>query len=162
PEGEECISETDIIRFMAENRDYDRLLAVWRGWHDTARPMRPMYERFVELANEGAGEIGFANLGELWKSGYDMSPAEFEAESERLWTQVHPLYEQLHCYVRDKLADHYGDDKVARDGPIPAHLLGNIWAQQWGTLYDLVEPVPGVAQFDVSNALEEKEWDEVK
>ena len=162
PEGEECLSETDIIRLMAENRDYDRLLHVWRGWHDTARPMRPMYERFVELANEGAGEIGFANLGELWKSGYDMSPEEFEAESERLWTQVKPLYEQLHCYVRDKLADHYGDDKVARDGPIPAHLLGNIWAQQWGTLYDLVEPVPGVAQFDVSNALKEKEWDEVK
>ncbi|HUG98883.1 MAG TPA: M2 family metallopeptidase [Gammaproteobacteria bacterium] len=162
PEGEECLGETDIIRFMAENRDYDRLLAVWLGWHDTARPMRPMYERFVELANEGAGEIGFTNLGELWKSGYDMSPAEFETESERLWTQVKPLYEQLHCYVRDKLADHYGDDKVARDGPIPAHLLGNIWAQQWGTLYDLVEPVPGVAQFDVGNALEEKKWDEVK
>jgi peptidyl-dipeptidase A len=162
PTEDECLSETDIIRLMERERDYDRLLDVWRGWHNTAAPARPMYRRFAELANEGARELGFDNLGEMWKSGYDMSPAEFEAETERLWAQVKPLYEQLHCHVRDKLADHYGEDKVPRDGPIPAHLLGNIWAQQWGNLYPLVEPVPGVAQFDISQALEEQGWDEVK
>lgn len=162
PEGEQCLSEADIIRIMASERDYQRLLELWQGWHDTARPARPMYERFVELANEGAREIGFANLGELWKSGYDMSPEAFEAEAERLWRQVEPLYEQLHCHVRDKLADHYGEDKVPRTGPIPAHLLGNIWAQQWGNLYELVEPVPGVAQLDISSALVEQGWDEVR
>jgi peptidyl-dipeptidase A len=162
PEGGECLSETDIIRLMAAERDYDRLLDAWRGWHDTASPMRPIYQRFVELANEGAREIGYPDVGELWRSGYDMEPAEFEAEVERLWTQVKPLYEQLHCHVRDKLADHYGEDRVSRTGPIPAHLLGNIWAQEWGTLYELVEPVPGVAQFDITSALEEQGWDETR
>jgi peptidyl-dipeptidase A len=162
PEGEECLSEADIIRIMASERDYQRLFELWQGWHDTAQPARPMFERFVELANEGAREIGFANLGELWKSGYDMSPEAFEAEAERLWRQVEPLYEQLHCHVRDKLADHYGEDKVPRSGPIPAHLLGNIWAQQWGNLYELVEPVPGVAQLDISSALVEQGWDEAR
>jgi peptidyl-dipeptidase A len=162
PADGECLAETDIIRLMASERDYDRLLELWRGWHDTAQPTRPMYERFTELANEGAREIGFRDLGELWRSGYDMPPDAFEAEVERLWTQVRPLYEQLHCHVRDKLADHYGEDRVSRSGPIPAHLLGNIWAQEWGTLYDLVEPVPGVAQFDVSSALQQQGWDEVR
>ncbi len=160
--NEACLSEADIIRIMASERDYQRLRELWQGWHDTARPARPMYERFVELANEGAREIGFANLGELWKSGYDMSPEAFEAEAERLWRQVEPLYAQLHCHVRDKLADHYGEDKVPRSGPIPAHLLGNIWAQQWGNLYELVEPAPGVAQLDIDSALVEQGWDEVR
>ena len=162
PAGGECLAETDIIRLMAGERDYERLLDLWQGWHDTARPARPMYQRFTELVNEGAREIGFRDLGELWRSGYDMPPDTFAAEAERLWTQVKPLYEQLHCHVRDKLADHYGEDKVSRSGPIPAHLLGNIWAQEWGNLYDLVEPVPGVAQFDVSAALQEQGWDEVR
>ena len=162
PAGGECLAETDIIRLMASERDHDRLLDLWRGWHDTARPARPLYERFTELANEGAREIGFRDLGELWKSGYDMPPDAFEAEVERLWAQVKPLYEQLHCHVRDKLADHYGEDRVSRSGPIPAHLLGNIWAQEWGNLYDLVEPVPGAAQSDVSSALQAQGWDEVR
>jgi peptidyl-dipeptidase A len=162
PGDDRCLSESDIIRLMARERDYQVLLDAWRGWHDTAAPMRPMYQRFVQLANQGAREIGFADLGELWKSGYEMSPAKFEAETERLWNQVAPLYEQLHCHVREKLADHYGEDKVPRDGPIPAHLLGNIWAQEWSNLYDLVEPAPGVAQFDISAALEEQGWDEIE
>jgi peptidyl-dipeptidase A len=162
PAEGECLDETAIIRLMAGERDYDRLLDAWRGWHDTAAPTRPMYERFVTLANEGAREISFADLGELWKSGYDMPPADFEAETERLWNQVKPLYEQLHCHVRDKLSDHYGEDQVPRDGLIPAHLLGNIWAQEWGNLYDLLEPVPGVAQLDIDGALESQAWDEVK
>lgn len=162
PASGECLAETDIIRLMAGERDYERLLDLWQGWHDTARPARPMYQRFTELVNEGAREIGFRDLGELWRSGYDMPPDAFAAEAERLWAQVKPLYEQLHCHVRDKLADHYGEDKVSRSGPIPAHLLGNIWAQEWGNLYDLVEPVPGVAQFDVSAALQEQGWDEVR
>ena len=162
PAEGECRDETDIIRLMARERDYLTLLEGWRGWHDTAAPSRPKYQRFVELANEGAREIGFADLGELWKSGYDMPAADFEAEAERLWSQVKPLYEQLHCYVRDRLADHYGESQVPRDGLIPAHLLGNLWAQEWGNLYDMMEPVPGVAQFDVDGALEEQGWDEVK
>jgi peptidyl-dipeptidase A len=162
PQDGDCLAETDIIRLMAGNRDYRELLAAWQGWHDAARPLRPKYQRFVELANEGARELDFENLGVMWKSGYDMAPDAFEAEAERLWNQVKPLYEQLHCHVREKLADHYGDDKVSRDGPIPAHLLGNIWAQQWGTLYDLMEPAPGVAQFDVTEALRTQKWDEVR
>ena len=98
-------------------------------------------------------------MGEMWRSGYDMSPGEFEVEVERLWGQVEPLYEALHCYVRDELTEKYGADRVPPEGPIPAHLLGNMWSQQWGQIYDIVEPYPGVTNLDVTAALRGKDYD---
>ena len=102
--------------------------------------MRDKYARFVELNNAGARSLGFADLGQLWRSRYDMSPAEFQVELERLWNQVAPMYEQLHCHVRARLAEHYGEARVPLDEPIPAHLLGNMWAQDWSHVFDLVAP----------------------
>jgi len=108
--------------------------------------MRADYREFVALANEGARELGFKNLGVMWRAGYDMSPEEFDAESERLWQQVKPLYDGLHCYVRARLAKRYGKDKVPAGKPIPAQLLGNMWAQQWNKIYpDILKPYPGPA-----------------
>src|SRR5690606_29855538 len=112
--------------------------------------------------NEGAREIGYGDLGELWRAGYDMSPSEFEGEAERLWTQVQPLYDKLHCHVRARLAAKYGEDKVPASGLIPAHLLGNMWAQEWANIYPLVEPFPGAASLDVTAALQKANYDEVK
>jgi peptidyl-dipeptidase A len=103
--------------------------------------------------NTGAKEMGFADAGEVWRGGYDMAPDAFAQETERLWTQVKPLYEQLHCYVRGKLNTKYGDAVVPKDGKIPSHLLGNMWAQQWSNIYPLVEPYKGVASLDVSSSL---------
>ena len=131
-------TSAQITKIMAESRNYDELLDVWRGWHAISPPMRPKYARFVELANQGARELGFTDLGAMWRSAYDMPPDAFAAELDRLWGQVRPLYEALHAHVRASLAKTYGADKVPADGPIPAHLLGNMWAQQWGNIYPLV------------------------
>ena len=95
---------------LAKSRDSDVQLEAWKGWHTIAPPMRKDYQRFVELANEGAKGLGFKDLGELWRAGYDMSPVEFEAETERLWTQVKPLYDGLHCYARGRLQEKYGKE----------------------------------------------------
>jgi len=157
-DGRDCIALGDLEAIMAESRDYDENLDAWLGWRTIAPPMREKYARFAELANEGAGELGFANLGEMWRAGYDMSPAEFQSETSRLWNQVKPLYDELHCHVRATLAEHYGEDKVPLDQPIPAHLLGNMWAQTWGNMYDLLEPYPGVADLDVTAALVAQEF----
>ncbi len=154
----DCMSGSELEQAMRDARDYDELLEYWVGWREVAVPMREQYSRFVELANEGANELGYADLGEMWKSNYDMSPAEFEAESAKLWEQVKPLYDELHCHVRAKLGDVYGEDKVPQDGPIPAHLLGNMWAQQWSALYDLLEPYPGVGDIDVDATLKTKNF----
>ncbi|MCZ6500811.1 MAG: M2 family metallopeptidase [Gammaproteobacteria bacterium] len=158
----ECLAETDLIRIMAESREPAELLDVWTGWRTISPPLRSMYQRFAILGNDGAREMGYEDLGDLWRGGYDMDSEDFAAEIERLWGQVEPLYNELHCYTRGKLSEKYGSDVVSIDGPIPAHLLGNMWAQQWGNIYDLVEPFPGVGQFDVDAALVEQDWSPVK
>jgi peptidyl-dipeptidase A len=154
----DCLSGSELELLMQESRNYDELLEYWTGWREIAVPMRDKYARFVELANEGAAELGYANVGEMWRSNYDMSPAEFEAETAKLWGQVKPLYDELHCHVRAKLGEIYGEDKVPQDGPIPAHLLGNMWAQEWAPLYDMMEPYPGVGDIDVDSTLKTKNF----
>ncbi len=147
---------------LATSRNYDELTEAWTGWHSTARPIRKDYVRFVELANEGAQELGFADLGAMWRSNYDMPPDDFTKEAARLWEQVKPLYGSLHCYVRGKLQKTYGQDHVPAGKPIPAQLLGNMWAQQWGEIYPLVEPYPGATDLNVTAALVKQKYDPVK
>ncbi len=132
-----CLDIEQITEILATSRDEARLRQVWEGWHTISVPMRPDYARFVELANVGARELGFADTGAMWLLKYDMPADAFTAEVDRLWEQVRPLYVSLHAYVRMKLRQKYGDI-VPADGPIPAHLLGNIWAQDWGNVFDLV------------------------
>jgi peptidyl-dipeptidase A len=160
-DGKDCRDLGQLSKVIAESRKYDELLDAWQGWHTISQPMRPLYQEYVQLANEGAKEIGFKDLGELWRSGYDMPPAQFEAETERLWGQVKPLYEALHCYVRGKLSKKYTPAKVPTEGLIPAHLLGNMWAQEWGNIYPLVEPFPGQSNIDVTAALKRAKYDPV-
>lgn len=163
PKGlDSCRNFDQLAEVMATSRKPDELLDAWRGWHDTAIPLRKDYRRFVELANEGARDLGFKDVGELWRSGYDMSPAEFEREADRLWSQVKPLYDGLHCYTRTKLQEKYGKALVPDGKPIPAQLLGNMWAQQWNNIYDLLEPFPGVSDLDVTAALERQHYDAVR
>jgi peptidyl-dipeptidase A len=157
-----CRDIGQLSDVIAESRNYKELLDAWEGWHSVAVELRPLYSRFVELANEGAKEIGYKDLGELWRSGYDMSPDEFAGETERLWNQVKPLYDQLHCHVRAKLVEKYGKDKVPETGLIPAHLLGNMWAQEWGNIYPLIEPYKGTTSIDVTAALKKAKYDEIK
>jgi len=162
PHGGECLDIEELNLLFQKGRDEPRLRDAWAAWHRTARESRPLYTRFVELANQGAREIGFADTGVMWRSAYDMTPAAFEAETERLWQQVRPLYEQLHCYVRAQLVKAYGKDVVPPEGAIPAHLLGNMWAQEWANIQPLVEPYPGEATLDVSASLVAQKWDAVK
>ena len=156
--ADKCRGGQELEDFMTSNRDYDELLDAWQGWRRIAVPMRDKYERFVELANEGANELGYDDLGEMWRSGYDMSADEFQTDTARLWEEVKPLYDALHCHVRAKLGDVYGADKVTQEGPIPAHLLGNMWAQGWSFIYDLMEPYPGVSDLDVDTTLQTKNY----
>ena len=147
-----CLDSTEIVRIMASSRDNHELLDVWSGWHTISRAMRPDYKRFVELSNKGAKELGFADTGSMWRSKYDMPPDAFAKELDRLWAQVRPLYLSLHAYVRGKLREKYGDVVPAK-GPIPAHLLGNIWAQDWSNIYPLVAPQNADPGFNLTEIL---------
>ncbi len=160
--GDGCLDLEEMTVILAESRDAGQLLAVWTGWRTVSPPMRADYRRFVELANLGARELGFADTGAMWRSGYDMPPDEFAAELDRLWGQVRPLYEALHCHVRAKLREHYGADAVPAGGAIPAHLLGNMWAQSWDNVYELVAPAGADPGYDLTERLRAAGYDPLR
>jgi len=151
---ESCLNIDEITKIMATSRDEGRLRKVWEGWHTISPPMRKDYIRFAELSNKGAVELGFTDTGAMWRAKYDMPPDEFTRELDRLWDQVRPLYLALHAWVRMKLHDRYGS-VVPPNGPVPAHLLGNIWAQDWSNVYPLVAPLGADAGFSLTNILKE-------
>ncbi len=165
--GEYCRSEDDCLplgeleNIMAHSRDPGELLEVWEGWRQISMPMKDLYARQAELANEGALALGFDDLGVLWRSNYDMNPADFPAELDRIFTELRPLYDALHCHVRARLGEFYGTDVVPQNGPIPAHLLGNMWAQKWENIYDIVGPESQVSGYDLSAILQDEGFDPI-
>ena len=161
PDGEKgkCLTLAEMEPIMANSRDPEELKRVWLGWRTISPPFRERYKRYIELANKGAREMGFRDVGAMWRANYDMSPDEFAAEMERLWLQVKPLYDSLHTYTRYKLAEKYGTSVVPLNQPIPAHLLGNMWSQQWGNIYPLLKPANSDPGYDLTKILQEKKID---
>ena len=153
--GDRCLDVEKITEIMAKERVPARLLDVWNGWHTIGPPMKKPYQRFVELSNKGARELGFADTGLMWRSRYDMTPDDFARELDRLWEQLRPLYLSLHAYVRTRLHERYGD-VVPPSGPIPAHLLGNIWAQDWSNVYDIAKPGGAAPSFSLTQILKSR------
>jgi peptidyl-dipeptidase A len=161
PDGEKgkCLDVTAVEHLMATSRNPEELKRAWIGWHAIGAPMRPRYARMVELGNKGSGEIGFADAGALWRSNYDMPPNQFAKEADRLWDQLKPLYESLHAYVRGQLRKKYGAALVPEHGPIPAHLLGNVWSQEWNNVYDLMDSPKPAQSFDLTKILQDRKTD---
>ena len=158
--GGQTLDGNEIEARMGTVRDPNQLREMWTSWNDNVgAPMRTEYQRLVEIANAGARELGYADTGAMWRSKYDMTPDQFAALTERLWTQVQPLYQELHCFVRAGLNRHYGDAVQPATGPIRADLLGNLWAQEWGNIYDVVAP-PNSAPpaYDLTHLLEEHHY----
>lgn len=159
------INGSDIEAAMGTNRNPVELAEMWTSWHDNVgTPLAGDYARMVELANAGARELGFADVGALWRSNYDMTPEEFGRLTEQLWQEVKPLYDELHCYVRANLNEHYGDAVQPANGPIRADLLGNMWAQEWGNIYELVAPEGQAngADIDVTALLTAQNYDPLR
>jgi peptidyl-dipeptidase A len=154
-EPKPCLDINEITKIMATSTNPAELLDAWKGWHSISPPMRKDFTRFVELSNKGARELGFKDTGAMWRSKYDMAPDDFTKELDRLWDQMRPLYLSLHAYVRTKLHEKYGD-AVPANGPIPAHLLGNIWAQDWTNVFKLVAPPGGDPGYDVTKILKDR------
>ena len=166
--GEHCYEDGtcyDLEAFESiidNSRDPKELLRAWQGWHEIGKPMRPMYMRMVDIGNQGSRDLGYEGLSDLWFSKYDMPADDFLNEIDRVWEEVKPLYDALHCHVRAKLNEHYGDDVVPESGPLPVHLLGNMWGQSWSNIYDLVYTEESQQNsVNVSKIIEEKGLDEI-
>ena len=157
------ITGDDAEALMGELRNPAELAEIWQSWHENVgRPMRGDYTHMVQIANAGAKELGYADTGAMWRAQYDMTPEQFSAMYDRLWAETKPLYDQLHCYTRTKLNQKYGDKIQPASGPIRADLLGNMWAQEWGNIYDIVAPKgSGDVGYDIGKLLEAKKKDPV-
>ncbi|MGI9288900.1 MAG: M2 family metallopeptidase [Pseudomonadales bacterium] len=161
PTKNNCMSLVKMEVAMGKEREPEKLLAMWRGWREVSPPMKSNYQREVEIANAGAKDLGYNDVGAMWRSGYDASPTEFAASADAQWQRIEPLYEALHCHVRAKLSEFYGADTVPLDEKIPAHLLGNMWAQQWSNIFDLVAPAAADPGYDLDELIEKKELSEL-
>lgn len=160
PSGSETELDLNALsRQLAESRNADALRDIWTGWHAVGTPMREEFARYVDLSNRGAREVGFADTGAMWRSKYDMPAAQFTEEVERLWIQVRPLYRLLHAFVRSRLLKTYGRGVVDPQGPIPAHLFGNMWAQSWEYLYPMLAPAGAGRGYDLTEILARREVD---
>ena len=167
--GEYCYEDGhcfDLEAFEAiidKSRNPKQLLSAWRGWHEIGKPMKPMYLRMVEIGNKGSEDLGYEGLSDLWFSKYDMPADEFLNETDRVWDEVKPLYDALHCHVRAKLNDHYGDEVIPKSGPLPVHMLGNMWGQSWSNIYDLVYTEEANSNsIDVTKIIEDKNLSEIE
>jgi peptidyl-dipeptidase A len=159
PSGPDSCKDLDeLSNILRDSRDPKQMLDAWKGWHAISRPIRKDFVRYAELANKGARELGFKDNGAMWRSQYDMDPDEFAKECDRLWEQLRPLYMSLHAYVRSRLHEKYGDS-VPANGAIPAHLLGNMWAQTWDNIYPLVAPPDGDPGYDLTELLKKRNTD---
>ena len=167
--GEHCYEDGscyDLEAFESiinSSRDPDELLKAWKGWHEIGKPMKPMYLRMVEIGNQGSKDLGYDGLSDLWFSKYDMPANDFLNETDRVWEEVKPLYDALHCHVRSKLNDYYGDEVVPDSGPLPVHMLGNMWGQSWSNIYDLVYTQElNSNSVDVTKIIEDKGINEIE
>jgi peptidyl-dipeptidase A len=158
PQGK-CLDVTAVGQLMATSRNPDELKKAWVGWQAVGAPMRDRYAHMVELTNEGAHDLGFHDVGEIWKSQYDMPAADYEKEVDRLWNQLQPFYASLHAYVRGQLLKKYGKEVVPPNGPIPAHVLGNIWSQEWNNVANLMDPPKAPQSYDLTKILQGRKTD---
>ncbi|XP_054986975.1 angiotensin-converting enzyme isoform X2 [Sorex araneus] len=149
--------DPELTTILATSRSYTQLLFAWEGWHDASGiPLKPLYQNFTALSNKAYQQDGFADTGAYWRSWYE-SPS-FEEDLEKLYQQLEPLYLNLHAYVRRALYRRFGATYINLRGPIPAHLLGNMWAQSWESIYDLVVPYPNKPNLDVTETMVERGW----
>jgi peptidyl-dipeptidase A len=155
-----CLPIGEVEQVLASSRDPEEMKELWAAWHVVGAPLRQKYTRFMELQNKAARELGFKDMGAMWRSNYDMTPEQFSTEVERLWTQVQPLYESLHAYVRSRMAKQYGDQAVTKDGLIRADLLGNPWAQEWANVFSIVSNAGAGPGYDLTGILQQKKVDE--
>lgn len=155
-----CYTLGEMEEVLTQNKDPELMLELWQGWRSIAPPMRELYQEQISIANQGAKDLGYKDLGVLWRSKYDMDADAFAEDADKQWGKVKPLYDALQCHVRAKLNQHYGDDVVAANGKIPAHLLGNMWAQQWGNIYNLVKPDTAKQSYDLTELVLKSGMDE--
>ena len=141
PKGTTCLTLDNFLNtIMATSRDPKELKYVWNQWRKATGPkLKSHYKDYVRLNNIGATENGFEDAGDYKRKRYEVD--DLKESAEAFWEELKDFYEELHAYVRHRLKDRYPNE-IEANGAIPAHLLGNMWAQSWENIFDIVSPYP--------------------
>jgi len=157
--------EPDLKHILATNTNEScKLQYYWEGWHGSVgRKVKPLFEEYVNLTNEAAKLNNFSDNAAMWIEDFEMD--NFEDVIQKLYLQIRPLYQQLHAYVRRRLSPFHNTNQVEliqKNGPLPAHILGNMWAQQWDGVYQMTVPYPGKVSVDVTPTMKAKNYTVLK
>ncbi|XP_007090142.2 angiotensin-converting enzyme 2 isoform X1 [Panthera tigris] len=165
---QECLLlEPGLDDIMENSKDYNERLWAWEGWRaEVGKQLRPLYEEYVALKNEMARANNYEDYGDYWRGdyeeewtdGYNYSRSQLIKDVEHTFTQIKPLYQHLHAYVRAKLMDSY-PSRISPTGCLPAHLLGDMWGRFWTNLYPLTVPFGQKPNIDVTDAMVNQSWD---
>jgi peptidyl-dipeptidase A len=144
--------EPELTEILISSRDPEELKYYWLEWYNRAgAPTKEDFKKYVALNREAALMNGFKSGAESWLDEYEDET--FEQQIDAVIEQLLPLYKQLHAYVRFKLQQKYGESVVPSKGPIPMHLVGNMWAQTWDQVADFTTPFPNKKLLDVTDEM---------
>ncbi len=120
----------DILR---KSRDLGERQRVWIASKEIGRPLKPGLIELRDLRNQVAKEMGYSSYFALQVADYGMTVPEMMALLDSTLETTRPLFDQLHCWAKNTLATRY---KKAPPKMIPAHWIGNRWAQDWPGLIE--------------------------
>lgn len=140
--GERCVRPTtpnEMDDLLKSSRDLAERLRVWEASKEIGPVLKPGLVRLRDLRNRVARAMGHRSYFDLQVADYGMTAEEMMAMLEGWIREIRPLYQQLHCYAKHELAARYGQPPPRR---IPAHWIGNRWAQNWDGIVEDVDLDP--------------------
>jgi peptidyl-dipeptidase A len=136
PKGAACaraLTANEIDETLRKSRDLSERQRIWTVSKEIGRPLRPGLIELVKLRNQVAREMGYKSYFALKVADYGMTVDEMMKLLDDAVATTKPLYDGLHCWAKNQLATRY-----RRPAPrlIPAHWIGNRWAQTWPGLVE--------------------------
>ena len=136
---EELLTANKIDEILTSSSNLAERAVVWKASKESGVALKPGLLKLRDLRNRVAKEMGYSSYFGLRAAFSDMSVAEMKKLTDDLCLQTRPLYEQLHCWAKYKLAERYGQPVPKL---IPAQWLGNRWGQEWPGLVDSIDLDP--------------------
>jgi peptidyl-dipeptidase A len=131
-----CLRPTtanEIDDLLRKSRTLKEREQAWLASKEIGRKLRPGLVELQGLRNQVARSMGYSSYFALQIADYGMSVPEMMALMDGMLAAVAPIFDGLHCYAKHTLAVRF---KQPVPRLIPAHWIGNRWAQSWPGLVE--------------------------
>lgn len=145
------VTPNDIDSMLTDVMDTNSRRMAWEASKEVGKSLKPGLIKLRDLRNEVVQGLGYPDYFNFQVSDYGMTTDEMMALLKQFNKELHPLYRELHTYMRYELAKKY----KAKDVPdfLPAHWLSNRWGQDWSEMVS----VEGL-NLDSALKLKDAEW----